>query len=126
MVVIAIPILVSLFLLVHKHYRRIGRLLRIGQLTGDVAASNSFVLLVGDFGPATIDAVSYLFTIRCQQLTALWVGPEDGLDAARETWRRVAPRYGELAMLPGDRSTRCAPCVASSSSGPRRRTSSRW
>ena len=37
-VVIAIPILVSLFLLVHKHYRRIGRLLRIGQLTGDVAA----------------------------------------------------------------------------------------
>ncbi len=100
-VVIAIPILVSLFLLVHKHYRRIGRLLRIGQLTGDVAASNSFVLLVGDFGPATIDAVSYLFTIRCQQVTALWVGPEEGLDAARETWRRVAPRYGELAMLAG-------------------------
>ena len=100
-VVIAIPILVTLFLLVHKHYRRIGRLLRIGQLTGDVVATNSFVLLVGDFGPATIDAVSYLFTIRCQQLTALWVGPEDGLEAARETWRRVAPRYGELAMLPG-------------------------
>jgi hypothetical protein len=100
-VVIAIPIIVTLFQLVHKHYRRIGRLLRISQLSGDVAASNSFVLLIGDFGPATIDAVSYLFTIRCPQLTALWVGPEEGLEAARETWRHVAPRYGELAMLDG-------------------------
>lgn len=100
-VVIAIPILVVLFSLVHKHYQRIGRLLRIGRLSGDVAASNSFVLLVGDFGPATIDAVSYLFTIRCQDLTPLWVGPEQALQEARETWRRVAPRYGELAFLSG-------------------------
>ena len=100
-VVIAIPIIVTLFLLINRHYRRIGRLLRAGNLTGDVAATNSFVLLVGDFGPATIDAVSYLFTIRCQAMTALWVGPEERLEEARETWRRVAPRYDELALLPG-------------------------
>jgi amino acid transporter len=100
-VVIAIPIIVTLFSLVHTHYSRIGRLLRIGRFTGDVAASNSFVLLVGDFGPATIDAVSYLFTIRCQELAPLWVGPEEGLEEARETWRRVAPRYGELQLLSG-------------------------
>ena len=99
-VVIAIPIIVILFLLINRHYRRIGRLLRAGNLTGDVAATNSFVLLVGDFGPATIDAVSYLFTIRCQAMTALWVGPEERLEEARETWRRVAPRYDELALLP--------------------------
>ena len=91
----------TLFLLINRHYRRIGRLLRAGNLTGDVAATNSFVLLVGDFGPATIDAVSYLFTIRCQAMTALWVGPEERLEEARETWRRVAPRYDELALLPG-------------------------
>ena len=100
-VVIAIPILVTLFLLINKHYRRIGRLLRAGRLTGDVAATNSFVLLVGDFGPATIDAVSYLFTIRSQELTVLWVGPEDEFGSARDAWRRIAPRYGELALLPG-------------------------
>ena len=102
-VVIAIPIIVTLFLLVSKHYRRIGQLLRAGNLTGDVSATNSFVLLVGDFGPATIDAVSYLFTIRCQAMTALWVGPEERFEEARETWRRVAPRYDELALLPGGR-----------------------
>jgi amino acid transporter len=100
-VVIAIPIIVTLFLLINRHYRRIGRLLRAGNLTGDVAATNSFVLLVGDFGPATIDAISYLFTIRCQAMTALWVGPEERLEEARETWQRVAPRYEELALLPG-------------------------
>jgi hypothetical protein len=100
-VVITIPIIVTLFSLVHKHYRRIGRLLRMGHLTGDVVATNSFVLLVGDFGPATIDAISYLFTVRCQAVAALWVGPEDALGSARETWRRVAPRFEELSLLPG-------------------------
>jgi amino acid transporter len=99
-VVVAIPLIAVLFLLINRHYRRIGRVLARGRLTGDVAATNSFVLLVGDFGPATIDAVSYLFTIRCQELTALWVGPAEGLEEARESWRRVAPRYGELDLLP--------------------------
>ncbi len=99
-VVIAIPIIVTLFLLINRHYRRIARLLAAGRLTGDVVATNSFVLVVGDFGPATTDAVSYLFTIRCQDVVALWVGPEDRLDQARETWRRFAPRYDDLELLP--------------------------
>lgn len=99
-VVVAIPLIATLFLLINRHYRRIGRLLAAGRLTGDVVATNSFVLLVGDFGPATTDAVSYLFTIRCQELVALWVGAEDRLDEARETWRRFAPRYDDLELLP--------------------------
>jgi amino acid transporter len=99
-VVVAIPVIATLFLLISRHYGRIGRVLAAGRLTGDVAATNSFVLLVGDFGPATIDAVSYLFTIRCQGLVALWVGAEDRLEEARETWRRFAPRYDELELLP--------------------------
>jgi amino acid transporter len=99
-VVVAIPLIATLFQLVNRHYRRIGRLLAAGRLTGDVTATNSFVLLVGDFGPATTDAVSYLFTIRCQELVALWVGAEHRLEEARETWRRFAPRYAELELLP--------------------------
>jgi amino acid transporter len=99
-VVVAIPLIATFFLLINRHYRRIGRLLAGGRLTGEVTATNSFVLLVGDFGPATIDAVSYLFTIRCQGLVALWVGPEDRFDDAREGWRRFAPRFGDLELLP--------------------------
>lgn len=101
MVIVAIPFIIAFFLGVSRHYRRIGRILAAGRLTGDVTATNSFVLLVGDFGPATVDAVSYLFTIRCRGLTALWVGREDDFADARETWRRVAPRFEELALLPG-------------------------
>jgi amino acid transporter len=99
-VVIAIPVIVTFFLLINRHYRRIGRLLAAGRFTGDVTATNSFVLLVGDFGPATTDAVSYLFTIRCEELTALWVGPGDRFDDARERWRSFAPRYDDLELLP--------------------------
>jgi len=99
-VVVAIPLIATLFLLINRHYGRIGRMLAAGRLTGDVTATNSFVLLVGDFGPATTDAVSYLFTIRCQEVVALWVGAGDRLEEARETWRRFAPRYDDLELLP--------------------------
>ncbi|HEX6398939.1 MAG TPA: APC family permease, partial [Actinomycetota bacterium] len=100
-VVVAIPLIVLLFLGTHHHYRRIADILAAGRFTGDVTATNAFVLLVSDFGPATIDAVSYLFTIRCERLAALWVGPAAGFEEAKERWRQVAPRYGELELLSG-------------------------
>ncbi|HUF59732.1 MAG TPA: APC family permease [Actinomycetota bacterium] len=103
MVIAAVPVIIVLFLAVRHHYQRIGKVLAAGRLTGDAVATNSFVLLVGDFGSATTDAVSYLFTIRSQDVVALWVGAEDRLEEARETWRRFAPRYDELELLPGAR-----------------------
>jgi amino acid transporter len=101
MVIVAVPIIISFFLAVHHHYRRIGGMLAAGRLTGDEMATSSFVLVVGDFGPATIDAISYLFTIRCPELVAVWGGRGDRLEEAREVWGRLAPRYGELEPLPG-------------------------
>jgi amino acid transporter len=99
-VVIAIPIIVMLFVQTHRHYERIGRLLARGRFTGDVAGTNEFVLLVGDFGPATVDAVSYLFTVRSSAPEALWVGPASAFDDARATWRSFAPRFPDLELLP--------------------------
>jgi amino acid transporter len=101
MVIVAVPIIIGVFLAVRQHYHRIAAVLAAGRFTGDVAATNSFVLLVGDFGPATRDAVSYLFTVRCSSLQALWVGPAAAFDEARETWRSSAPRYPDLELLPG-------------------------
>jgi amino acid transporter len=100
-VVIAIPIIVALFWAVHRHYARIGRVLDARGFTGDDTTANAFVLLVPDFGPATIDAISYLFTIHCERVTALWVGPQDQFEDAREGWRRLAPRYDDLELLRG-------------------------
>lgn len=101
MVIAAVPFIIGFFLSVHHHYRRIADVLARGRFTGDVTATNAFVLLVPDFGPATIDAVSYLFTVRCERLAALWVGPASGFEEAKERWRQVAPRYGELELLSG-------------------------
>jgi hypothetical protein len=101
MVLAAVPWIIMFFLAVQRHYRRIQRVLAKGRFTGDVTATNAFVLLVPDFGPATVDAVSYLFTIRSERLTALWVGPASEFEDAREGWRVLAPRYDELELLPG-------------------------
>jgi amino acid transporter len=100
-VVIAIPIIVAIFSMVHRHYARISRILSDRGFTGDVMGTNAFVLLVRDFGPATIDAISYLFTIHAERVGALWVGPEDQFDDAQEGWRRLAPRYEDLELLRG-------------------------
>jgi amino acid transporter len=99
-VVVAIPVLVMVFLSIHRHYRRIAETLSAGRFTGDVMATNAFVLLVADFGPATIDAVSYLFTIRAERSSALWVGSEEAYPEARESWATVASRLGPLELLP--------------------------
>jgi amino acid transporter len=100
-VVIAIPIIVALFSMVHRHYARITQVLNARGFTGDVVGTNAFVLVVRDYGPATIDAISYLFTIHAGRVSALWVGPEDQFEDAREGWRRLAPRYADLELLRG-------------------------
>jgi amino acid transporter len=101
MVIVAVPFIIAFFLLVHRHYGRVSRLLARGRLSGDVGATNAFILLVGDYGPATIDALSYVFTIRGEQVVPVWIGPERELEDARQTWRHLASRYGELELLPG-------------------------
>jgi amino acid transporter len=101
MVLVAVPWIILFFLAVQRHYRRIQHILSKGRFTGDVTATNAFVLLVPNFGPATIDAISYLFTIRSERLTALWVGPATQFDDAREGWRTIAPRFDDLELLPG-------------------------
>src|SRR5919108_3961750 len=90
-VVVAIPLVVLLFLSIHHHYRQISDILASGRFTGDVAATNEFVLLVPDFGSATIDAVSYLFTIRSERVTPLWVGSTAAFADAQERWRGGPP-----------------------------------
>ena len=100
-VIIAIPLIVLSFLAIHHHYRRIAEVLARGNFTGDATASSAFVLLVPDFGPATIDAISYLFTIRSERVTPLWTGPAGAFEDARATWRTTAPRFPDLELLPG-------------------------
>ena len=100
-VIVAMPIIVLAFLATHRHYERVSRLLHQGRYRADIDPSNTFLLLVSDLGPATLEAVAYLRAVRPTSLTAYWTGPEDGFDAASAGWALTAPRLGELRELPG-------------------------
>jgi len=101
MVVVAVPLIVLLFWSVHHHYERVGRELRQARLTGRTPARGQMVLLVPDLGPATAEAIAYMRATRPDDLVAMWVGPADAFEHARERWGDVAPRLGDLEMLQG-------------------------
>ncbi len=100
-VIVAMPIIVLLFLAVHRHYERVGRLLRGRGLLATREATNTFVMLVRDLGPATTDAVAYLRAIRPERVRPLYVGPPDGFEACAAAWGERAPRLGDLEILAG-------------------------
>ena len=99
-VVIAIPIIVIIFLLIHRHYRKVRAVLARRLMAPDTPAEGAMLLLVHDLGPATKDAIAYLRAVRPERLSALFVGPEEDFPVARDSWSLNAPRLGPLEMLP--------------------------
>lgn len=98
-VIAAMPMLVLLFLGIHRHYARVSSALRSGGLTGDRAMANTFVLLVPDLGTATMEAVGYLRSLRPERVRPMWLGDRHAFASAAEEWQRRAPRLGELEVL---------------------------
>ena len=100
-VICTIPVLVFFFLFVHRHYTEVGRLLRARGLTPGVEASNTFVVLVRDLGPATAEAVRYLRALRPERLIPLYVGDPARFEQVSMAWPDLAPRFGRLELLAG-------------------------
>jgi amino acid transporter len=98
-VLAAMPVIVSFFLAVHGHYERVGRMLRARNLTADWEANNTFVFLVDDLDTATLDAVSYLRSLRPEAVHPLYVGPPERFAATAAAWDSSAPRLGRLELL---------------------------
>jgi amino acid transporter len=99
-VVAAVPVIISFFLAVNRHYRWVGAVLR-GARRGRVdPAPNTFVLLVTDLGLATADAVSYLRVLRPERVIPLYTGHPNQFESVAERWPSFAPRMGELELLP--------------------------
>ena len=99
-VVLAIPLIVLLLLSIHRHYQRVRAMLRARGLTMEVDVTNTFVVLVPDFAPATREMISWLLTVRPEpeRLIPLYVGTEP-LEGAGAEWARLAPRLGDLRRL---------------------------
>ena len=99
-VIVALPIIIAGFLATHRHYERVGRLLRGRNLTGVLEPETTFVLLVPDLELATLGAIGYLRALRPERVIPLWTGPADGFADAADAWRERAPRLGDLVVLP--------------------------
>jgi amino acid transporter len=100
-VITAMPIIVGFFVAVRHYYGKVGSILRERGLSPSVEAENTFVFLVTDLGPATLDAVSYLRALRPERVLPLYAGPEADFPRAAEAWESLAPRLGALTLLPG-------------------------
>ena len=98
-VIAAVPVIISFFLAVHRHYRMVGAVLRAARPRID-RVPNTFVLLVSDLGLGTADAVSYLLALRPERVIPLYTGDPDAFEASAERWRSFAPRMGRLERLP--------------------------
>jgi amino acid transporter len=100
-VIVAMPIIVAFCWSVHQHYAKVSRLLHMGRYDARAHPSNSFILLVPDLGPATMESIGYLRAVRPGDLVAYWVGDPAGFDEAANGWHSIAPRLGDLTPLEG-------------------------
>jgi hypothetical protein len=100
-VLAAVPLIVSFFLAVHRHYERVALLVRSRTVSAEASAigKNHFLVLVPDFGVATADAVAYLRALRPDRITPLYVGSPEGFEETAARWQKRAPRLGELIPL---------------------------
>jgi amino acid transporter len=96
----AMPVIVAFFLAVHRHYEAVSRILRAHRVTVQQRSSTSFVVLVPDLGPATIQAVTYLRGLRPEHVTPLYLGPRPQFEETAARWKALAPRLGTLELLP--------------------------
>ena len=101
-VISAMPVIVTFFALVHRHYNAVGRILREPPLSPREEARNKFIFLVSDINLATTDAVAYLLALRPEALTSLYVGRPEHFNSCSSQWASIAPRLGPLERLDGD------------------------
>jgi amino acid transporter len=107
-VIAAMPVIISFFVAVHRHYATVGRALRATRTPPVLGEQNTFVLLVRDLGLATSEAVAYVRALRPERVIPLFIGGSADYERARGRWHTFAPRMGALEPLTseGGRTTR--------------------
>jgi amino acid transporter len=95
----AMPFIVLVLLAISRHYERVRRALTGPATSSVTVASNRFVFLVRDVGPATNEALVYLRGLRPIEVTPLYIGEQDGFDRAALWWAGHAARFGALQRL---------------------------
>jgi hypothetical protein len=97
MVTIAIPVLIALFFLINRHYRKVTRRLRAGvaAVASAPSATNKVVLFVESFDAALHEAVWYARQIAGDEFQAVHV-------PGRRSDPGILPRFRKLAEMRPD------------------------
>ena len=98
-VIAAMPVIIGFFLAVRRHYRAVEVALQAHFEQPASNASNTFVLLVPDLGPATAKAVGYVRAVRPERVVPLFIGETNSFEDAAERWPGFAPRLGPLQRI---------------------------
>ncbi len=102
-VISAMPVIVSLFLLINRHYSHVARGLASGAVRFGETGDNHVVFVVRSFDVSTAEALGYVRSLRPVSLTPLYVG--DGpVEDAQLRWAEVARGAPPLTSpSPGNR-----------------------
>jgi amino acid transporter len=92
-VISAMPVIVSFFLLVHRHYEAVRRQLSQRMVRFGEVGSNHTVLVVTAFDLATAEALGYIRSLRPDRFDAIYVGqlPREEAEAAWVAMAAEAP-----------------------------------
>jgi amino acid transporter len=97
-VIAAMPVLISLFLLIHRHYGSVRRELSGGPVRfGDVSVNHT-VLVVTEFDPATAEALGYIRSLRPERFKVLYAGRRPPQDV-QARWTEMAPGGPAIRVL---------------------------
>lgn len=101
MVVAAVPVIVLMFLAVHRHYQGVAQDLRSGRVRFGEGGANHVAMVVLDFDAATAEALGYVRSLRPERVDVLYAGPLHPEDAEAR-WAAMAPSSPALTILRGD------------------------
>jgi amino acid transporter len=89
-VLAAMPVFVTFFLLVRRHYAAVDRQLSTGRVRFGVVGINHIVLVLTDFDAAAAEALGYVRSLRPERFDVLYVGERPREDAEMR-WADMAP-----------------------------------
>jgi hypothetical protein len=101
-VLTGMPILVTLFLLIHRHYAAVRRELNRGRIRFGDPLRNRVVLVITEVDAAAAEALGYVRSLRPSDFVAVYAGSGDRTEAEL-AWGELAPSGPRLEFLgPGD------------------------
>jgi hypothetical protein len=99
-VIVAIPVIVSMFMAIHRHYESIRAQLRRGRVRPGETGANHVLLIVPNLDAAAMEALGYVRSFRPREFHALRPSPSTLPADVQNRWRELSRGGPDLEALP--------------------------